>query len=72
MARRDVLVTQGHALELVQETAPVVRQHLGVLDSFPCPVLIPAADVVLRRLESDELVSDTLLDKDRPVMLLDD
>lgn len=61
---------KGHALQLIQQTAPVVGQHLGVLDSLARPVLVPAADVVLRRLERDELVADALLDENGPVVLL--
>lgn len=64
------LLPQRHALELIQQPAPVVCQHLGVLDALARPVLIPPADVVLRRLECDELISQALLDKDAAVVLL--
>lgn len=65
------LVAQRHALELIEQPSPVVSKHLCVLDSLSSPVLVPAADVVLRRLERDQFVADALLDKDGTVMLLD-
>ena len=66
------LLAQRHALELVEEPAPVVRQHFGVLDPLARPVLVPPANVVLRGLEGDELVAEALLDKDATIVLLDD
>lgn len=66
------LVAEGHALELVKEAAPVVRQHLRVLDALLRPVLVPPADVVLRLLEVDQLVPHALLDEHRPVVLCHD
>lgn len=70
--RAGFSVAQGHALELVHEATPVVGQHLGVLDPLGGPVLAPAADAVLRRLEGDELVPETLAHEDGSVVLLDD
>lgn len=66
------LVTQWHTLEFVEKPPPIVRQHLRVLDALLSPVLIPAGDVILCGLESDKLVTDTLLDENRAVMLIDD
>lgn len=65
------LISQRHALQLVKQPAPIVRQHLGVFDTLASPVLIPPANVVLRSLESDEFVTNALLDKDGAVMLVD-
>ena len=65
------LITQGHALKLIQQSAPVVGQHLCVLDSLAGPVLVPAADVVYRILENDEFVADAVLYKDGTVVLVD-
>lgn len=66
------LVSQGYALKLVEEPAPVIRQHLRVLDALLGPVLVPPRDVVLSGLEGDELVADALLDEDGAVVLVDD
>lgn len=66
------LLAKGHAIQFIEETPPVVRQDLGVLDPLLRPVLVPPRHVVLGGLEVSELVSDTLADKHGPVMLLDD
>jgi hypothetical protein len=68
-ARVQPLVTRRHTLQLVQQPPPVVRQHLAVLDALLRPVLIPARDVVLRRLEVAQLVAQALLDEDGAVVL---
>lgn len=47
------LVTQRHAVELIQQASPVVSKHLCILDSLAGPVLVPSADVVLSSLEDD-------------------
>lgn len=65
------LVTQRHAVELIQQPSPVVSKHLSILDSLAGPVLVPSTDVVLSSLEDDEFVADTLLDKDGSIVLLD-
>lgn len=64
--------TEGHALEPVQEPTPVVCQHLRVLDALLSPVLVPTGDVVLRRLERDELVTKAFFDEHGPIVLVDD
>lgn len=66
------LVTQRHALELVEKPPPVVGQHLRVLDALLGPILVPAGHVVLRGLEGNELIADTLFDEDGAVVLVDD
>lgn len=66
-----ILLAKRHPLQLIQQAAPVVRQHLGVLDPLAGPVLVPAANVVLRRLEREKLVADALLYEDAAVVLLD-
>lgn len=67
----EPLISQGHALERVQKTAPVIGQHLGILDSLAGPVLVPARDVELGALEGNELVTQAFPDKDGPVVLVD-
>ena len=69
---RGPLVSEGHALELVEESSPVVREHLRVLDPLLRPVLVPPADLILRLLEVDQLVPKALLDEHGPVVLVDD
>ena len=64
--------TQGHALEAVHEAAPVVGQHLGVLDALLGPVLVPARHIILGVLEVNKLVANALLNEDRSVVLVDD
>lgn len=66
------LLTQRHAVKLVEQSAPVVGQHLGVLDPLLRPVLVPTRHMVLGVLEVDELVADALLDEDGPVVLVYD
>jgi hypothetical protein len=70
LVQGHVSVPKRHALQLIQQPSPIISQHLGVLDPFSRPVLVPATDVVLCRLESDELVADALLDKNGPIVLL--
>lgn len=67
-----LLVARRHTLQLVQQTPPVIGQHLAVLDALLRPVLVPARDVVLRRLEVHQLITEALLDEDGPVVLCDD
>ncbi len=66
------LFAQGHSFQLVQQSPPVIRQQLSILDPFLCPILVPPRNVVLRALEGDELVADALLDKYGVVVLLHD
>lgn len=68
----SLLVARRHTLQLVQQTPPVIGQHLAVLDALLRPVLVPARNVVLRRLEIHQFVAQALLDEDRPVVLCDD
>jgi hypothetical protein len=72
MYRIIILFPERHALQLVEQSPPVVSQHLRVLDAFLGPVLVPAADVVLRLLEEDELVADALTDEHGTVVLVYD
>jgi hypothetical protein len=64
--------TQGHALEAIHESTPVVSQHLCVLNALLGPVLVPARHIILGVLEVYKLVADALLDEDGPVVLVDD
>ena len=64
-------VTKWHALKAIEQAAPVVGKHLRVLDPLLGPILVPARDIVLGVLEVDKLVAETFLDKDRPVVLID-
>ena len=66
------LVAERHAIQLVEQAAPVVGQHFAVLDALLGPVLVPARDVVLRLLEVDELVADALAHKHGAVVLVHD
>ncbi|KAI6768116.1 hypothetical protein HG530_006125 [Fusarium avenaceum] len=45
------LVTQRHAVELIQQASPVVSKHLCILDSLAGPVLVPSADVLVTCLD---------------------
>lgn len=71
-ANRAQLVTERHALELVEQLTPVVSEELRVLGSLLRPILVPAGNVVLAGLEVNELIPDALLDEDGPVVLVDD
>lgn len=64
------LVTQRHALEVIEEAAPVVGKHLRVLDSLLGPVLVPPGDVVLSVLEVNKLVPDALLHEHGTIVLV--
>ena len=72
IAARACLVAKRHAFEFIKQTTPVVSEHLRVLDSLLCPILIPTGDVVLGVLEICELITNALLDKYRTVVLVDD
>ena len=65
------LVPERHAFQVIQQTAPVVGEHLGILDSLLRPVLIPPRYIVLRVLEVGKLVAEAFLDEDRSVVLVD-
>ena len=57
------LVSKRHPLKVIQQTSPVVSQHLAVLDPLLSPVLVPSRYIVLSVLEVRKLVSETLFDK---------
>jgi hypothetical protein len=42
---------------------PVIGLQLRILYTLLCPLLVPPADMILRLLEKDEFISNTLLDK---------
>lgn len=68
---RASLVPERHALQVIQQTPPVVGEHLGILDPLLRPVLVPPRHVVLRVLKVNKLVAETLLDEHGPVVLVD-
>lgn len=37
-----VLFAERHAIKTVQQSSPIVRQHLRVFHPLLCPVLVPA------------------------------
>lgn len=58
------LIPNWHALQLFMQLLPVVGLQFGIFHEFLSPVLVPAADVVLRLLEVNELVSYALFNED--------
>ncbi len=64
-------VTKRHPLEPIKKAPPVLGKHLGVLHPLLRPVLVPPRYVILCVLEVCELVAETFLDEDRPVVLVD-
>lgn len=54
------LVTCGHGFKFFAQSTPVIRLKLRVLDSFLAPVLVQASDLVLARLEIQELITHAL------------
>lgn len=63
------LITERHALQLLMKLLPIICLHLRVLYALLRPVLVPAAHMILRLLEEDELITDALLDKYSSSML---
>jgi hypothetical protein len=66
-----VLVSKGHAFQLIEKPPPVVCQHLRVFDPLLRPVLVPPANVILRLLKVHKFVPDAFLDEDGPIVLVD-
>lgn len=65
------LVAQGHSLNLLAQSSPVVRLQLGVFDALLTPILMELADVVHGLLKEHCLISDALLDEDTTCVLVD-
>ena len=63
------LLPKWHSFHLLTECSPVVGLQLRILDPFLTPVYLQLANVVLRLLEVDDLVSNALLDKETSCVL---
>jgi len=61
--RKRVLFAKRHVLKFLGQLLPVVGLHLRILHTLLCPVLIPPADMKLRLLEEDKLISDAFFDE---------
>lgn len=66
------LVTCRHILHLLTPRPPIIRLQLRVFDPLLTPILMQLADVVLTLLEEEKFVSDALLDKHPPRVLVHD
>lgn len=66
------LVTCRHILHLLTPRPPIIRLQLRVFDPLLTPILMQLADVVLALLEEEKFVSDALLDKHPPRVLVHD
>lgn len=66
------LLPRRHPLHFITQSPPVIRLQLRIFDSLLTPVLVQTTDMVLARLEMDELVTNALLDEHAARMLLHD
>ena len=68
--RCSTLVSHRHVFDFITQCSPVVGLQFCILDSLLGPVLVQATDVILRLLEEDQLVANTLLDENAAGMLV--
>lgn len=66
------LLPKRHSFHLFTECAPVVSLQLRIPDPFLTPIHMQLADVILRLLKVDNLVSNALLDEHAARVLRDD
>lgn len=69
---KRISLSQRHGLSLLLQLFPIIRLQLRVLNPFLRPILTEATNMILRRLEVDEFVADTLLHEDTTGMLGND
>ena len=67
---RTRLVPCWHVLNLFVQCSPVLGLKLCILDSLLAPVLMKLADVILRLLEIQQLVTDAFFYEYTPRMLI--
>lgn len=67
----SISIAQRHSIQLLVEGSPVLCRELGILDTLLAPLLVCAADVVLRVLEVHNLIANALLYENSSSMLVD-